>query len=306
MVTESPLPFYVNVAAGAMAGGTELLMMYPLDTVKTRLQMVNEASVSKDITAAKRQHSSVLGTLFDIAKREGPLRLYRGMLSPLMVEPVKRAAKFAYNEEFKKLFYTPDAPLTRSAIVAAGFLTGASEALTIAPFELVKVRLQSASKVDAYLNTFHAFRSVWSHEGARGLLIGAPCAMARNGIWAAAYFAVIGEVRAVLPATADCSTSERTARNFVAGFVGSTIATTLNTPFDVLCSRQRDTLLRDLPTSPYRHFLPGMALIARTEGVRALWKGYVAKIMRLAPGGGIMLVVFDLVTRSWREKMGSQ
>jgi solute carrier family 25 2-oxodicarboxylate transporter 21 len=36
---------------------------------------------------------------------------------------------------------------------------------------------------------------------------------------------------------------------------------------------------------------PGaLLLIARTEGVQALWKGYVAKVLRLGPGGGIMLV----------------
>lgn len=36
-----------------------------------------------------------------------------------------------------------------------------------------------------------------------------------------------------------------------------------------------------------------MATVKREEGVTALYRGLVPKIMRLGPGGAIMLLVYD-------------
>ena len=63
-------------------------------------------------------------------------------------------------------------------------------------------------------------------------------------------------------------------------------------PFDVVVSRVRNVLPGE-PT-PYRFTLPSMAYIAQNEGIRALYKGYSAKVLRLGPGGGIMMCAFDL------------
>jgi len=77
----------------------------------------------------------------------------------------------------------------------------------------------------------------------------------------------------------------------VAGVVSGTLATVLNTPFDVVKSRVQNTL----PGQPRKYGLtiPALLTIAREEGPLALYRGFVPKVMRLAPGGGIMLVAFD-------------
>ena len=74
-----------SLVCGAVAGSTELLCMYPLDTIKTWLQL----------NASKTKIS-----LLNI-----PLKhFYRGILSPLCVEPLKRSVKFASNDLYKRLF----------------------------------------------------------------------------------------------------------------------------------------------------------------------------------------------------------
>jgi hypothetical protein len=42
-----------------------------------------------------------------------------------------------------------------------------------------------------------------------------------------------------------------------------------------------------------------MANIARTEGVGAWFKGFKPKAMRLAPGGGILLAIFEQAKSSF-------
>ena len=55
-------------------------------------------------------------------------------------------------------------------------------------------------------------------------------------------------------------------------------------------------------TAPrYGWTLPALATIVREEGFTALYKGYVPKVLRLGPGGGILLVVYDQVSALMRK-----
>ena len=113
----------------------------------------------------------------------------------------------------------------------------------------------------------------------------------RNGVWNAAYFGVINAVKLALPQPAVPSKAKDTMRNFIAGFVAGTIATTLNNPFDVVKSRVQNVLPGQ--ERRYNWAWPGMFKVYREEGFKALYKGYVPKVHRLGPGGGIMLVAFE-------------
>jgi len=70
----------------------------------------------------------------------------------------------------------------------------------------------------------------------------------------------------------------------------------VNTPFDVVKTRVQSYIPSSGTVPVYRWALPGVVKIAREEGVRGLYRGYVPKVLRLGPGGGILLVVFDAVT----------
>ena len=68
MKKQEPLPFRLNVLAGALAGACELVTMYPLDVVKTRAQQTVGGKLS-------------IGRSLQELLREGGLaRLYRGTL----------------------------------------------------------------------------------------------------------------------------------------------------------------------------------------------------------------------------------
>ena len=100
----------------------------------------------------------------------------------------------------------------------------------------------------------------------------------------------------------------------MAGTIAGTVGTVFNTPFDVIKTRIQNRAARTGAaaaaaaaagsqdyTSVPRRILPLGLHIIQTEGWRALWKGFVPKVVRLGPGGGIMLVVFDQVS-SWLQK----
>lgn len=78
---EKPLPFQYSLLAGAIAGVSEILTMYPLDVVKTRFQ----------IQVGNAEYSSILDCFRKMIKNEGIGSLYRGILPPIFVEAPKRA-----------------------------------------------------------------------------------------------------------------------------------------------------------------------------------------------------------------------
>ena len=78
----SDQPIGVTIAAGAIAGASEVLVMYPLDTLKTRAQQ-SEGAVG-----------SMRGAVVKMWQEEGLRRFYRGIAAPLMQEPIKRSIKF--------------------------------------------------------------------------------------------------------------------------------------------------------------------------------------------------------------------
>jgi len=87
---------------------------------------------------------------------------------------------------------------------------------------------------------------------------------------------------------------------FITGCISSALATTLNTPFDVAKSRMQNQLPGQVAV--YNWTIPTLKDIYTKEGFQALYKGYAARMARLVPGGGIMLVAFDVVAK-WLEPL---
>ncbi|KAG0234478.1 hypothetical protein BGW42_006559 [Actinomortierella wolfii] len=288
-----PLPFQWQFVAGAVAGVSEILTMYPLDVVKTRFQL----QVGK---GGADGYSSIGDCFKKIIKNEGFGTLYRGIIPPVMVEAPKRATKFAANEQYtilyKNLLGSDFNKQTLS--ILTGVSAGITEAFLVVPFELVKIRLQDKGNAGKYNGTIDALTKIVRQEGVLALSNGLEATIWRHAAWNGGYFGCIQAVRNALP---EAETSNGTlARNFVAGAIGGTFATMLNTPFDVVKTRIQNQA-KGNPLNKYNWTLPGVATIYREEGFRALYKGFVPKVLRLGPGGGILLVVFDTVSNLIRK-----
>jgi len=78
----------------------------------------------------------------------------------------------------------------------------------------------------------------------------------------------------------------------------------VNTPFDVVKSRIQGATRVPGVVPKYNWTYPALVTIAREEGVRALWKGFVPKVLRLAPGGGVLLLVVEVVSDGFRKLLG--
>lgn len=112
------------------------------------------------------------------------------------------------------------------------------------------------------------------------------------------YFGFYFNVKDAIPTSPDPTLEFL--RKFTIGLVSGTISSCVNIPFDVAKSRIQGP--QPVPGEiKYRTCFQTMAVVYREEGYFALYKGLVPKIMRLGPGGAVMLLVYEYVS-GWLQK----
>ncbi|CUS08338.1 unnamed protein product [Tuber aestivum] len=229
-----------------------------------------------------------------IIKNEGFPRLYRGIAAPILMEAPKRATKFAANDEWGKIYRKMFgvAEMNQPISVLTGASAGATETFVVVPFELVKIRLQD--KKSSYNGPIDVVKKVVASDGLLGLYTGLESTMWRHVLWNAGYFGVIFQVKKLLPKS-ETKQGQMT-NDLVAGSIGGTFGTILNTPADVVKSRIQNTVKVKGVVPKYNWTLPSIALVAKEEGFAALYKGFLPKVLRLGPGGGTSPISLNPVT----------
>ncbi|EYC15193.1 hypothetical protein Y032_0037g3373 [Ancylostoma ceylanicum] len=270
-------------AAGGSAGLVEVCLMHPLDLIKTRLQVAQND---------KGMWDCVKKTF----KGEGVSGFYKGILPPILAETPKRATKFFTFEQYKKIFsYADVSPAITLSM--AGLFCGFTEAVVICPFEVVKVRLQAERNVSLkeQKSTVAMAREIIKSEGmgSNGLYRGLTATLGRHGVWNMVYFGLYHNMKTLLPTGEENATQNLIGR-IVLGFTAGSLASAVNIPFDVAKSRIQGPQ-PDPETRKYFGTTQSMKLIYKEEGFGALYKGLLPKVMRLGPGGAIMLLVYDYV-----------
>ncbi|XP_035850448.1 mitochondrial 2-oxodicarboxylate carrier isoform X2 [Sander lucioperca] len=267
--------------------------MHPLDVVKTRFQIQRG-------TSDPNSYKNLSDCFRTIIRNEGVFGFYKGILPPILAETPKRAVKFFTFEQYKKLLnLTPLSP--GLALSVAGLGAGLTEAVVVNPFEVVKVSLQAnRDSFTEQPSSFAQARRIIKSEGFgfRGLNKGLTSTLGRHGVFNMIYFGFYFNVKDAIPTSPDPTLEFM--RKFAIGLVSGTISSCVNIPFDVAKSRIQGP--QPVPGEiKYRTCFQSMALVYREEGYLALYKGLVPKIMRLGPGGAVMLLVYEYVS-GWLQR----
>ncbi|KAK4376676.1 hypothetical protein RND71_002972 [Anisodus tanguticus] len=141
---------------------------FPVDLIKTRLQLHGESLISSRRTSAVRLVSEIL-------RNDSVLGLYKG-LSPAIIRHMFYTPIRIVNYEFlRNLLVHDDYTLSLSSKAVIGGISGAIAQVVASPADLVKVRMQADSRMASqglqprYCGPFDAFNKIIRTEGFRGL-----------------------------------------------------------------------------------------------------------------------------------------
>ncbi|USP74159.1 Mitochondrial 2-oxodicarboxylate carrier 2 [Curvularia clavata] len=305
-----PLPFVYQFAAGAVAGVSETgkavgdegyngmvdcfrkIIKNEGYSYHTSAVPIGEANVwqfFKTVPWYLGSHSH--GGAKEV--RDLPMQFFSRLTQP-------RATKFAANDSwgafYRNLF--GQNKMNQSLSILTGATAGATESFVVVPFELVKIRLQDKAQAHKYTGMTDCVMKIIKQEGPLTLYQGLESTMWRHILWNAGYFGCIFQVRALLPKAAD--KKGQITNDLLSGAIGGTVGTILNTPMDVVKSRIQNSPKVAGSVPKYNWAWPALGTVMREEGFPALYKGFLPKVLRLGPGGGILLVVFTGVMDFFR------
>ncbi|XP_075469436.1 mitochondrial 2-oxodicarboxylate carrier isoform X6 [Ascaphus truei] len=149
-------------------------------------------------------------------------------------------------------------------------------------------------------STFAQARHVIRTEGIgfRGLNKGLSATLGRHGVFNMVYFGFYFNVKNAIPVNEDATLEFL--RKCIIGLASGTLASVINIPFDVAKSRIQGPQ-PEPGVIKYRSCWKTMVTVYKEEGFQALYKGLLPKIMRLGPGGAVMLLVYEY-SYDWLQK----
>lgn len=265
--------FLSSLMAGGFAGTAVDVSLYPLDTLKTRLQSADGFFTSGGFRG-----------------------LYRG-LSVVTIASAPGAALFfaSYDMSKTQLFQSSwSRSVSPTAIhVVAASIGEVAACLVRVPTEMIKQRLQTG----VHRTTTHAIQSLVRAQGLSGLYTGYGSMLAREIPFAAIQFP-LWETLKRRWAERTCEETVGPVQGAICGSMAGSVAAALTTPLDVIKTRLmlgRDRHGRVVYTTPWNT----CRRILQEEGPAKLWSGIGPRTAWIGLGGFIFFGVYEHGIRVW-------
>lgn len=265
--------FQLSLFAGAFAGFTVDVVLFPLDTLKTRMQL-----------AAPSASTATATTLSKPPLFKG---LYQGFGPAVAASAPAAAAFFAVYDYTKRLLearvkdakYTP---LCHMVAAAAGDIAGSTVRV---PFEVVKQRMQSGM----YNSARQAVRATIAAEGVRGFFKGYGSLVLRELPFDAIQFPLYEFLQNKWKEVSGQGELKTWQTSFCGSIAGG-VSAALTTPLDVVKTR---LMTQKAGINKYKGIVHGLRTIAREEGLGALMAGVTPRVMWISLGGAVFFGAYE-------------
>jgi len=289
--------FATHITAGGIAGMAEALACQPLDTIKVRMQL------SRSGLRPGTKRRGFIATGVQIARRETPLALYKGLGAVLSGIVPKMAIRFASFEKYKNALADPVTGQTATGkVFLAGLGAGVTEAVAVVtPMEVIKIRLQAQMhsladplEVPRYRNAAHAVYTIIREEGLPALYRGVSLTALRQATNQGANFTAYQELKKLAhkwqPDLQELPSYQVMAIGLISGAMGPFS----NAPIDTIKTRlqKASRVAGESAWTRIRHIAGEMW---REEGFRSFYKGITPRVIRVAPGQAVVFAVYERV-----------
>ncbi|KAJ1025096.1 hypothetical protein NDA16_002603 [Ustilago loliicola] len=310
-------PFTSALAAGALSGLTVDLLFFPIDTIKTRLQSAQGFWAAGGFTGVYRGLASTA-----VGSAPGAAVFFT----------TYESMKPALARWMPGVFGSEGSLGPAGVHMASASIAEVAACLIRVPTEVIKSRQQTMTYGKG-TTTFQAFKKVFQEAGIRGYYRGFGSTVGREIPFTCIQFPLYERLKLEMARSRANSQSAPTpslqvgdrsrsmsdqelVRNLptwqagLAGSIAGAIAAGLTTPLDVVKTRimlhtKRSaiststtsaiaaTAAETLPRGVNTDIVPTLLHIGRTEGVKALFSGFLPRTMWIGLGGAVFLGTFD-------------
>jgi len=250
----------LNLLPGMVAGVVGVLVGYPLETLKTQMQM---NPTRTNLTLGKQLRTSL--------ERKSSLSLYSGVGTTLISQALRRSYQFWVYETLKT-DYNP---------YLAGGISGLVGCPISSPFHLIRTRLQ----LGKYPSTRECIKNIYRTEGWRGFFHGTAIHTVREIIYSGIYLGNYHHLQnhfnnEFLPNGG----VNRITNNFLAGSISSLVTWGIFFPLSTLEIAVQSGDGFNIIHHKVKH-----------HGLLNLWKGFLPVAIRVVPVSGLSMMAYEQV-----------
>ena len=282
---QGDIPFWRHAIAGSAAGVAEHVAMFPLDTVKTRLQAYSGSSGSSPLA-----FSSAIRAIFAERGLKGFVRGWSAIAGGCIPAHI---ALFSVYENSKLALTQPDGSLPAFSAAVCGASATIAHDLIITPMDVVKQRLQ----LGCYSGVSHAVHSLTKTEGWRALFRSVPTTLAINAPYGGVFVAVNEALKDLRPV------DDQLHRHFLTAGAAASVASLVTHPLDVVKTRlqTQDVLCgrscsrREGAPPKYPSFSTAVRTILAEEGWRGFYRGLLPRTLLSIPAAATCWGTYETV-----------
>eukprot|EP00735_Rhodelphis_limneticus_P007754 TRINITY_DN20374_c0_g1::TRINITY_DN20374_c0_g1_i1::g.8432::m.8432 TRINITY_DN20374_c0_g1::TRINITY_DN20374_c0_g1_i1::g.8432 ORF type:complete len:364 (+),score=46.20,sp/Q86HN8/MCFY_DICDI/36.39/1e-62,Mito_carr/PF00153.22/5.6e+02,Mito_carr/PF00153.22/2.8e-19,Mito_carr/PF00153.22/1.6e-21,Mito_carr/PF00153.22/1.6e-24,Acyl-CoA_dh_1/PF00441.19/1.6e+02,Acyl-CoA_dh_1/PF00441.19/1.7,Acyl-CoA_dh_1/PF00441.19/2e+03 TRINITY_DN20374_c0_g1_i1:84-1175(+) len=305
--------------AGSVAGMAEETTGYPLDLVKTRMQVATT-------------HASAIQVFRELLKHEGIGGVFRGLGAPLISSAFANSLLFGAFGQAQSFLEDTAVP-EHYRPFASGAFAGMAQSFILCPVDVVKSRMQlhgvghghgggaaaSASASVEKITTSSVVREVWRNHGLRGMYHGLAPTLWRDVPGYAVFFGAYESLKLAAgvhgghgaspePAhhNADDGTETGNAASggsdglkvIMCGGVAGMLYHSSTYPFDVVKTMmQIQSMNPAVANPPFTGMFSCLRFMAKEYGVSSLYKGFGPTVVRAFPANAAGFLVYEMTIK---------
>jgi|UniRef100_K3WUR5 solute carrier family 25 citrate transporter 1 len=279
----------VATTAGAIAGGIETFVIWPMEMIKTNLQLGTMRNNYTGMISGFRYH----------IRQDGFFSLYRG-LAPVLIGSIPKAGiRFGAFDFLKQHFADENGQTTAMRNLAAGMAAGAMEAtIMTTPIETLKTKL-----IGANAGVWQGTKMILAKEGIAGIYQGLTATILKQSSNQGLRFMFFSEFKKrvnpeflerhhLIKDAKTMSSGQHATVSLVGGMLAGIFSVFGNNPFDVVKTR-----MQGLHASQYKNTLDCVRQMIQKEGFLVFYSGIVPRLGRVIPGQGVIFMSYDGITR---------
>lgn len=278
--------FVVDFLMGGVSAAVSKTVAAPIERVKLLIQNQDEMIKSGRLSEPYKG----IGDCFSrVIKEEGTGSLWRGNTANVIRYFPTQALNFAFKDYFKRMFgYKQDKDgywKWFAGNLASGGMAGASSLLFVYSLDYARTRLandnKSAKKGGSrqFNGLVDVYRKTLASDGIAGLYRGFVISCVGIIVYRGLYFGLYDSVKPILPK----DLRQNFFANFAVGFVVTNAAGLASYPIDTV---RRRMMMTSGEAVKYSSSLQALSSIMKNEGVKSLFKGAGANILRAIAGAG--------------------
>ena len=270
--------------------------LYPIDTIKTRLQLAASGGGLRSLLAAgggRALYAGVWGNLAGVAPASA---MFMGVYEPTKRLVSARAREAAARRNDGKDIDRFDflGPLV------AGAAAGLASSIVRVPTEVVKQRLQAGQFGGR--SAIAAVKGILAKEGLRGMFAGYGSFLLRDLPFDAIEFVAYEQLKAAYERTLRARPGDQrreranAAEVSAIGACAGAVTGVVTTPLDVLKTR---LMTQGTVGGRYSGVVDCARQIARDEGVGALFRGWEPRVLWIGLGGCVFFSALEAAKRAY-------